>query len=236
MISFCIPAHNEERLLPATLHAIHTSATAAGIEYEIIVANDASTDRTPEIAGAGGARVVTIDRRQISASRNAAARASHGEWLFFVDADTQVTPETVREALALLGGGAVGGGCLIDTDGEVPRYGKVMLALLIPLFRVLNLAGGAAMFCTRSAYGSVGGWDEALFASEEITFARALKRQGRFALTRANVITSGRKLRTHSAREIFGPLLRLMVQGRRGIMRREGLEMWYGERRDDPSG
>ena len=55
MISFIIPAHNEEALLEPTLQALKRAGDAVAEEYEIIVADDASTDRTPHIAAACGA-------------------------------------------------------------------------------------------------------------------------------------------------------------------------------------
>ena len=66
LVSFVIPAHNEEPLLAATLFAIHVAAAACGIEYEIIVADDASTDRTAHVAAGAGARVVSVQHRQIA--------------------------------------------------------------------------------------------------------------------------------------------------------------------------
>src|SRR5438045_3652933 len=91
VISFIIPAHNEEALIGRTLAAIHDAAKELDEPYEIVVSNDASSDRTGEIALAHGARVVDIERRQIAAARNAGARSAAGELYFFVDADTMVT-------------------------------------------------------------------------------------------------------------------------------------------------
>jgi glycosyltransferase involved in cell wall biosynthesis len=51
MISFIIPAHNEERLIGRTLAAIHEAAGGLGVDYEIIVADDASTDATAKHRG-----------------------------------------------------------------------------------------------------------------------------------------------------------------------------------------
>ena len=79
LVAFVVPAHNEEPLLPATLRAIHDAAAACEIEYEIIVADDASTDRTAHVAADSGARVVSVQHRQISATRNSGARAASGE-------------------------------------------------------------------------------------------------------------------------------------------------------------
>ena len=91
MISFIIPAHNEELLLPATLGAIDDAAKLLDEPYEVVVADDASTDRTADVGRSGGARVVAVQHRQISATRNAGARIAVGDRFIFVDADTVVT-------------------------------------------------------------------------------------------------------------------------------------------------
>ena len=46
MISFIVPAYNEERLLGPTLDALHAAAQAVGESYELVVVDDGSTDRT----------------------------------------------------------------------------------------------------------------------------------------------------------------------------------------------
>src|ERR1700750_284119 len=103
MISFIVPAYNEETELPATLEAIRAATSSVSQPFEIIVVDDASTDATPEIAEQAGARVVSIHRRQIAATRNAGARAARGEYLFFVDADTRINRTHVTEAMYALG-------------------------------------------------------------------------------------------------------------------------------------
>src|ERR1700740_1430848 len=99
MISFIIPAHNEEFELSSTLAAIHAASSNTGQPYEIVVVDDASTDATPEIAAQAGAEVVRIKRRQIAAARNAGGRAALGEYLFFVDADTRISAPHVTLAI-----------------------------------------------------------------------------------------------------------------------------------------
>ena len=79
-----------------------------------------------------------------------------------------------------------------------------------------------------------GGFDEQLFASEELALSAALKKRGRFVVLDEAVVTSGRKLRSYSLGEVLGVLLRIALRGRRGVRQREGLELWYGERRPDP--
>jgi glycosyltransferase involved in cell wall biosynthesis len=233
-VTFIVPAYNEERLLGPTLRAIRQVGNALAEPVEVIVVDDASVDRTAEIARSHGARVVSVCFRHIAATRNAGAKEAQGEWLVFVDADTIVTEALLRQAMAALRSGAVGGGCAVRFDGQIPRYGRVMAAIARPVFRMIGLASGCFVFCTRAAFQAAGGFDETLFAAEELALSRALRRQGRFVILRESVTTSGRKLRTHSAREVVSILLRLAVKGSSAARRRDALDIWYGPRRADP--
>jgi glycosyltransferase involved in cell wall biosynthesis len=235
VFSFVVPAYNEARILPRTLAAMHAAARALDEAYEIVVADDASSDDTAAVATAHGARVVSVAHRQIAATRNAGARAASGQFLIFVDADTWVNTDVVGATLAALRAGAVGGGAAIAFDGEVPRYARLMQPMMTAYFRLARWAAGCYVFCTRTAFDAVGGFDEAYFGAEEIVMSRALKRHGRFVVLRERVLTSGRKLRTHSPRELLSAVWRLARQGRTGVQQREGMDLWYAERRDDPA-
>jgi len=129
MISFVIPAHNEERLLPQTLSALLAAAERIGRPYEVIVVNDASTDRTREIALERGIRVIDVRHRQIAATRNSGARAARGDILFFIDADTQANVGAIRAGLEAIERGAVGGGCLFRYDGWIPWWARILLPI-----------------------------------------------------------------------------------------------------------
>ena len=96
--SFIIPAYNEARYIAGCIDAIHDAARACDLNYEIIVANDASTDATAAIAQKHRAIVINVDNRRISATRNAGAAASRGDWLIFVDADTIVYAKIQSQA------------------------------------------------------------------------------------------------------------------------------------------
>ena len=96
MLSFVVPAYNEELELPATITAIHNAARDR--QYEIIVVDDGSTDATSKIAQDAGVKLVSINRRQIAAARNAGGNAASGDILFFVDADTRINSKHVGGA------------------------------------------------------------------------------------------------------------------------------------------
>jgi glycosyltransferase involved in cell wall biosynthesis len=234
VISFVVPAHDEERLLGRTLDAIRTAAGAVGQPSELIVVDDASTDATAAIARGHGARVIRVTHRQIAATRNAGAREARGDVLVFVDADTVVTAEAVRGAVEAIRSGAVGGGARIRFDGRVPLYGRVLLAVLVPIYRLVGIASGCFLFCTAAAFRAAGGFDESLFAGEEVVMSRALRRRGRLVVLRETVTTSGRKVRAYSAQEVAGIVARMAIAGRDVVKRRERMEPWYGPRRADP--
>lgn len=234
VISFIIPAYNEEQLLGHTLESIHRAARDIGEPYEIIVVDDGSTDQTPLVAQQHGAQVVSVSHRKISATRNSGAKVAAGDLFFFVDADTVVDKQVVQAGIDVMRSGAVGGGAALKFDGVIPRYARVLLPVIVFFFRLTGIATGCFLFCTRNAFLAVGGFDETYFGAEEIVLSKALQRQGHFRVLRLSVTTSGRKLRTFSDREWLSLMLQMARRGRGGIKQRKGLELWYGERRDDP--
>jgi glycosyltransferase involved in cell wall biosynthesis len=236
MLSFIIPAHNEQLLLGRTLDAVNITARAVGEPYEIIVVDDSSTDETATIAIEGGARVLHVHHRQIAATRNAGARIAKGEFYFFVDADTVVTTPAVQAALRAMRRGAVGGGCVFHFDGRIPFYARILHRLAIGVARQIKMVGGCCLFCTREAFQTTGGFCEQYYAAEEVGFTAALKRQGRFIVPREYVITSGRKARSMSACQVLALLARFALLGPSTFRRREGLDIWYGTRLPDSAG
>jgi len=232
VLSFVIPAHDEEALIGRTIAAIHMSAQA--VPFEIIVVDDASTDRTAEIATAAGARVVRVNVRQIGMARNAGAAVAKGDTLVFVDADTFITPAHVQGVVAAIARGAVGGGAAARFDDPVPWWAQATLTATAWVFRRVKLAAGSFLFCTKSAFEATGGFDPALYAAEEIALSRSLKRlrRGPFVVLREPVLTSGRKARTYSNREIARTWGGLLIRPW-SVRHRDRLDMWYGPRRKD---
>jgi glycosyltransferase involved in cell wall biosynthesis len=233
MISFIVPAYNEEQCLAETLDALHTTGLALGEAYEVLVADDGSTDQTAAIAVQKGAVLVSATHRQIAATRNSGARAATGDLLIFVDADTVVNSDVVRAAVQAMRGGAVGGGAGIRFDEPVPWFAQVLLWVIVRIFRATGIATGCYLFCTRSAFTAVGGFDERYYGAEEIVMSRALKTQGKFVVLKQTVTTSARKLRTYSTGEIISMMARMALRGTKALKQRQGMEFWYAERRED---
>ncbi|MDB6121570.1 MAG: hypothetical protein JWQ71_563 [Pedosphaera sp.] len=233
MISFIVPAHNEQAGLGRTLQSIHDSARVVGQPYEIIVVDDASTDATAEIARQHHATVLPVNHRQIAATRNTGGRAANGERLFFVDADTTINPRTVASALRAMDKGAMGGGATVRFDGVVPLYARLLLWWFGWFLRVAGIAGGAFMFCTREAFHVVGGFDERLFGAEDAAMSWTLKREGRFVILWGHVLTSGRRMRGIRGLQMLAALVRMAFFPGMLKQRSTVKKVWYDSNRED---
>lgn len=201
--SVIIPAYNEEAFLPETLRSLREAMAAVGEPGEVIVVDNRSTDRTAEVARAGGAdRVVHEPVNQISRARNAGARAVDPavEWLIFLDADTRLPAELLRQALAhLAAGDTCGGGAITVADRPMPGHVERLLATWNAAARRFGLAAGSFVWCRRDAFEAIGGFDEGVYAGEEVWLSRRLRRWGRRrglafrVLSDPPIVTSGRK-------------------------------------------
>jgi glycosyltransferase involved in cell wall biosynthesis len=233
MISFIVPAHNEEAWVGRCVAAIRSGLESLGEPHEIIVVDDASNDATATIARQQGAQVIRVEHRQIAATRNAGARQARGDIFFFVDADTLVDAAAIQSALRGVRAGAVGGGCVPQLEGRLPLWWRLAEPFAEGAVRWLRfLPTGACLFCTRGAYEAVGGFNEKYYAAEDLAFVVALKRQGRFIIPAETVVTSGRKIRAHSFWTFARLSARLVFLGSRGVRSRRGLEYWYEPERE----
>ena len=178
-ISLIVPAHNEERLLPRLLDSVEAARVVApAITIEVVVADNASTDRTAEIARARGCRVATVAKRAIAAARNGGAAAACGEVFAFTDADGTIHPGTFAAIDAALSSGrfvAASTGVTMErwSPGIAATY-----ALLLPLVWLTRMDTGV-IGCRREDFAAVGGYDERRLYGEDLLFLWQLRRRGR---------------------------------------------------------
>jgi len=239
-ISVVIPAFNEEKLLPATLASVRAAAVAfeaRGWVTETIVCDNNSTDRTAEIARADGATVVFEPVNQIARARNAGAARASGDWLVFVDADSQPSPALFEEVAATIANGrCIAGGCtvMLATRRLAVRF---FVSLWNAISRICGWAAGSFMFCEASAFRQVGGFSQEIYAAEEIELFRRLKRLARergrtiVILHRHPLATSDRKARLYTVREHLAFFLKIGTSRGRVLHDRDGCFPWYDGRR-----
>ncbi len=157
MISVIIPTYNEETALPETLRYLLQQAG----DYEVIVVDGGSTDRTREIVHAEPrARLVTAPKGRAS-QMNAGAKLATGEWLLFLHADTQL-PDG---ALARLN--ALEADVTIQAGGFLHRFSgndwRLRLVSFLDNFRCRHsriIYGDQAMFVRRSLFERLGGFPD----------------------------------------------------------------------------
>jgi glycosyltransferase involved in cell wall biosynthesis len=106
-VSIVIPAYNEARRLPATLAGWQAFLESQPLTWELIVVDDGSRDETAVVAERAGARVVRLGHNQ---GKGGAVRtgvlAAQGARIAYADADMNVAPRHLAEALALIDRGA----------------------------------------------------------------------------------------------------------------------------------
>jgi glycosyltransferase involved in cell wall biosynthesis len=239
-ISVVIPAFNEEKLVGATLSGIEAAGAAfrdIGWGMEIIVCDNNSTDATAALARAAGAGVVFEPVNQIGRARNTGAGAADGDWLIFVDADSRPTRELFAEVAGQIQSGrCLAGGCTVRMD-ERSRLGDWGTGLWNLVSRVMKWMAGSFIFCERAAFQKIGGFNQDLFASEEIDLSKRLKKLARregkkvVILHRHPILTSARKLTLYTRREYLRFLRKVVFNPRRTVTSRDACKPWYDGRR-----
>ena len=240
-LSLIVPAHNEERYLPRLLDSVERArfAFSGGAEaIETIVADNASSDRTAEIAAARGCRVVRVERRSIAAARNGGAAVATGEILCFTDADGFVHPRTFEVIdTAMASGRFVAGATGVTMVRWSPGIAATFV-LALPLLWVTGFDTGV-VFCRRDDFEAVGGYDESLRYAEDVALLLALRRLGdrdgrRLArLHGVKAIASTRKFDEHGDWHYFTrmPPLAWRMLFRKSEMTEFAERYWYASRR-----
>ena len=222
--SLIIPAYNEERLLGRLLDSVDAARATygGGDAVEVIVADNASTDRTAAIAASRACRVILAEKRVIAAARNAGARAARGECLAFVDADAQLHPDTFVEIDRALADPRVVAGA---TGVRLERWSigiAFTFAMILPIVFVTGMNTGVT-FCRKEDFEAIGGYDESRLVAEDVAFLWALRRLGqtrgqRLArATRAKIVASTRKFDEFGDWHFFS----VAIEALRHLMRRD---------------
>ncbi len=195
-VSIIVPARNEEACLSACLQSL---LAQTGAEFEMIVVDDSSSDRTRTIAESfPGVRVISPGPLPSGCSgkcnaAQAGAGIARGEWLLFTDADTVHLPGSLAGALAEAREHHAD---LLSYSPAQEVHGPLERALMTVIFAELATtyrprdvsdsaspaaaANGQYLLITREAYNAVGGHAAvSRTLLEDVALAQAVKRSGR---------------------------------------------------------
>ena len=208
-ISVIIPTLNEELTIMATL--AHTAAL--GFD-ELIVVDGGSLDQTPVLVESyrrrtqspaqSPVRLVTAPRGR-ARQMNEGAKASRGEILLFLHADTQLPGDAKTMIDTTLADQRLVGGRFDVRFDRPSTWGSIISRMMNWRSRLSGIAtGDQALFVRRPIFEQMGGFAD-IPLMEDVNFSRRLKQKGATAALTATVTTSFRRWERH------GPLRTLLL-------------------------
>jgi glycosyltransferase involved in cell wall biosynthesis len=199
-ISVIIPTLNEERFIARCLKALRNQTFK---EFEMIVGDSYSVDRTIKIAKQFKARVRLTQRRGPAAGRNEGAKVARGEILVFIDADTIASQNLLEEVFKAFQDPSIVAGTtkiLALEEGLIDRIAFSLYNLLVKILaklssRLLCLVG-ICCFYRKNVFLKEGGFDEKLHLNEDTDLTQRIKRYGKVIFIKNSLVrTSLRRVR-----------------------------------------
>lgn len=208
-LSFVIPAYNEEKYIGRCLESVIKQASKWS-NVEIIVVNNASTDRTKEIAQSfRGIKVVDELRKGLVRARQAGYKASSGELIANIDADAEVPDDWIKKVydkfsadknLVALSGPYI----FYDLSPVINFFTKIFYGLGYLIHIINNLffkrggmIQGGNFVLRRDALDKAGGFniDEIEFYGEDTDIALRMQKVGKILFSfDFKMYTSGRRI------------------------------------------
>src|SRR5437763_9634659 len=181
LLALFIPAYNEAAFLPRLLGTVKTARERfkhGAAKIEIIVSDNGSTDETVRIAADAGCRIARAELRCIAAARNAGAAIARGDIICFVDSDAQIHPDTFNVVYDFMQRPEVVGGATGVTPERWSIGIAVTFGVLVAVAATTRMDTGL-IFCRRSDFETIGGYDEKMKFAEDVRFHVDLWRIGR---------------------------------------------------------
>jgi len=209
-LSFVIPAHNEEAYVGKCLDSIFKQLRGAAYDAEIIVVDNASTDRTKEVARKyPRVKVIGEPRKGIVWARRAGFLASSGDLVANVDADTMLTPGWIKRVFEEFSKDPH----LLALSGpfiyyDLPPKTRILVKIFYHLgyltylvnhfiLRASSMLQGGNYVIKRGALEAIGGYNTNIeFYGEDTDIARRVNKIGRVKFTfDLPMYASGRRLK-----------------------------------------
>lgn len=177
-ICFVVPVRNDAVRLERCLASL---LRAGGGRADIIVVDNGSTDASPAVASAAGARVLNLPGAGVSALRNAGAAASSADAIAFVDADHEIAPGWLAAAASAMQDRSIGAAGALYAPPPGGTWVQRTYGLLRGRTRgrhTTNWLGSGNLVVRTAAFRKVGGFDERLEACEDVDLCQRLTTAG----------------------------------------------------------
>ncbi|RLE37604.1 hypothetical protein DRJ17_06220 [Candidatus Woesearchaeota archaeon] len=176
LVSIIIPAYNEEGYIEKLLKSIKHQTYK---NYEIIVVDNDSTDKTAEIARKYTDKVYYCPRDGFSASaaRNLGAKFAKGEILLIIDADHYLDDKNIifKVVHNLEKKPKYGAGSFRIAPLEGTMKGRVMFAF-INVVKTFQPFPAGFFFCRKEYFDAIGGYNENIGSTEECDLIYRMKK------------------------------------------------------------
>lgn len=212
-VSIIVPTYKEEKYIEPTLRSIKNQDYKG--KYEIIVVDSNSKDRTVEIARKYADKVIITKKRGIARARNLGARVAKGEILIFMDADTFLWHNGLKEIVKAFeeDKNVMGVTCPL-----LPSSAKLYTFLYYNIYnhfcknslRKKPQIAGCTVAYRREAFFRVNGFDENLKVLEDYDLSERIGKLGKIKFIETTfAITSTRRLEKWGI--INGPLKYIFI-------------------------
>jgi glycosyltransferase involved in cell wall biosynthesis len=234
MLSIIVPTYNEEQYLPRLLASVRSQRFS---DYEIIIADARSTDRTREVAAKFGAKVV--DGGMPGPGRNLGAAAAQGDLFLFLDADV-VLPNVDwlgRKVEQFRKRGLDVATCLIKPMSANPLdlfAHNVFNAHMYAMQLVNEHAPGFCIFAKKWVHALIGGFDGSVQLAEDHDYVHRAGKVGKFrVLLGSRIRVSVRRFERDGRFSIFKKyLLAELHILTKGSIRHDGFNYTFGYAKD----
>ncbi len=214
--SIIIPTFNEEKLLPALLSEISDAELKKRFDYEVIVSDGGSRDKTLEIAKRYADKVVEhheSSRQLISQGRNRGAETASGEILIFINADIRIS-ELEKLFMKIedefFPGNYIAMTCGVKVFPEDEIFSdRLFLGFYNRYFSFLNFIGlgmgrGECQVIRKVDFFELNGYNEEMAAGEDFDLFKRLRRKGKILFLKTFfVFESPRRYRKYGHVKVF---------------------------------
>lgn len=203
LVSIVIPAFNEEKYIENTLFSLLESEQKTNIDYEVILVDNNSTDKTVKLAQkfkrGMNLRIIKEEKQGRGPARARGCREAKGDILLSADSDTTFYSGWVEDMTSSLKGDVVGvtsPSRIVDCSPLTNIIFNFFQPISMHTYRIFAghyWLSGYSSGVLKSVYNQAGGFNASLHAEEDLELALRVAKFGKIKLTKRAVTFSGRR-------------------------------------------